>query len=114
LGDVNREKIRKYLSTLGEIREFFIGVIMTKNTVNENNEHKHTRNSFFLEELAALLKKYNAEIEADDHYQGYPECGQDIRITIDFPDDEVVFDRWIDPNSCEKKNQEEIQKIKEC
>ena len=67
-----------------------------------------------MEELAALLKKYNAEMEADDHYTGYPECGQDIRITVEFADDEIEFDRWIDTKICEEKNQEELRKMKEC
>ena len=39
----------------------------------------------FRAELAALLRKWDAEIEADDHYQGYPECGQDIRIEVHIP-----------------------------
>jgi hypothetical protein len=33
-------------------------------------------------ELRTLLLKYNAEIEAEDHYPGYPECGEDIRMTV--------------------------------
>jgi hypothetical protein len=36
----------------------------------------------FIAELKALLKKYNAEISAEDHYQGYPECGEDIYMTV--------------------------------
>ena len=39
----------------------------------------------FTMELKALLKKYDAEISAEDHYQGYPECGEDIRITVTIP-----------------------------
>ena len=35
----------------------------------------------FRAELKALLKKYDAELEADDHWIGYAECGEDIRIT---------------------------------
>lgn len=53
-------------------------------------------------------------MEADDHYTGYPECGQDIRITVEFADDEIEFDRWIDTKICEEKNQEELRKMKEC
>ena len=37
----------------------------------------------FMYELKALLKKYNAELSAKDHYQGYPECGEDVRMTVD-------------------------------
>ena len=36
----------------------------------------------FKKELAELLRKYNANIEAKDHYQGYPECGEDIRMEV--------------------------------
>ena len=35
----------------------------------------------FLADLQALLDKNGAEIEAKDHYQGYPECGEDVRMT---------------------------------
>ncbi len=40
----------------------------------------------FKADLSALLTKYNAVIEAEDVYQGYSECGEDIQISI-----------WIDP-----------------
>ena len=40
----------------------------------------------FKRELAVLLKKYNAELSCEDHYRGYPECGSDIRITVEFND----------------------------
>ena len=40
----------------------------------------------FKADLSALLKKYNAVIEAEDEYQGYSECGEDIQISV-----------WIDP-----------------
>lgn len=36
----------------------------------------------FKKELADLLSKYNATIEAKDHYQGYAECGEDVRMTV--------------------------------
>ena len=39
----------------------------------------------FRAELQALLDKYNATLEAKDHYQGYPECGEDIRMIVDIP-----------------------------
>ena len=41
----------------------------------------------FLAELTALLRKWGAELEAKDHYLGYPECGEDIRITAWIPAD---------------------------
>lgn len=39
----------------------------------------------FRAELQALLDKYGADLEAEDHYPGYPECGQDIRMTATVP-----------------------------
>lgn len=45
------------------------------------DETKH----LFMCEFTALLVKWNADISADDHYRGYPECGQDIRIEISIP-----------------------------
>ena len=39
----------------------------------------------FRTELEELLKKWNATIETEDHYQGYAECGQDIRMTVTIP-----------------------------
>ena len=41
----------------------------------------------FREELIALLVKYDCYLEAKDHWEGYPECGQDVRITVDFAQD---------------------------
>lgn len=39
----------------------------------------------FIEDLKSLLKKYNAEIGAEDHWMGYAECGRDIRMTVCIP-----------------------------
>lgn len=44
----------------------------------------------FKAELVALLTKYStpdtkASIVAEDHYQGYPECGSDVRMTVNIP-----------------------------
>ena len=44
----------------------------------------------FRTDLAALLAKYSngadrAEIESEDHFSGYAECGEDIRITASIP-----------------------------
>lgn len=39
----------------------------------------------FRAELQALLDRYGAEIEAKDHYRGYPECGEDVRMTVVIP-----------------------------
>ncbi len=39
----------------------------------------------FRADLLALLAKYDAGLTAQDHYQGYPECGKDIRMTVTIP-----------------------------
>lgn len=39
----------------------------------------------FRAELLALLRKYDAELEAKDHWQGYAECGSDVRMTVTIP-----------------------------
>ncbi len=39
----------------------------------------------FKEEFAALLKKYGAEITCENHWQGYAECGEDVRMTVTIP-----------------------------
>lgn len=49
----------------------------------KDKENKRQR---FLEELHALLKTYGAGINATNHWQGYPECGQDIRMEVEFND----------------------------
>jgi hypothetical protein len=48
-------------------------------------ETKEQVEQSFRTELQALLDKYNAELDADDHWQGYPECGEDIRMTVTIP-----------------------------
>lgn len=39
----------------------------------------------FKAELQTLLDKYNAELEAKDHWEGYSETGEDVRMTVDIP-----------------------------
>lgn len=39
----------------------------------------------FEAELQALLNKWGANISADDHYQGWAECGEDIRMQVEIP-----------------------------
>lgn len=56
----------------------------------------------FVRELQEVLNKYNADIMVDDHWTGYAECGQDIRMTVSFGDctvDEVDLGGWVDGNS---------------
>lgn len=37
----------------------------------------------FITKLKTLLHEYDAVLSAKDHYQGYPECGEDVRMTVD-------------------------------
>ena len=65
----------------------------------------HIRDKF-LEDLLALLDKYKAEITCADHFQGYPECGQDLRITIEFDDwnvKDIEFRDFIDIITIKKR-----------
>jgi hypothetical protein len=39
----------------------------------------------FKAELQALLDKYGAELSARDTWEGYPECGEDVRMHVDVP-----------------------------
>lgn len=39
----------------------------------------------FRKEIKEFLKSWGAEVTAEDHYSGYPECGEDIRITVSIP-----------------------------
>jgi len=53
----------------------------------------------FLNDLKALLSEYNAEIVAEDHWAGYAECGQDIRMTVEFEDcgmEDLDLGRYVD------------------
>lgn len=44
------------------------------------------RRNEFCTELLQLLDKYKCHIQAKDHWQGYAECGQDVRMTVEFDD----------------------------
>lgn len=39
----------------------------------------------FKTELQALLDRYGADLEAEDQWQGYAECGEDVRMTVNVP-----------------------------
>jgi hypothetical protein len=39
----------------------------------------------FRTELSALLYRFGARLNAEDHWQGYAECGEDVRITVELP-----------------------------
>lgn len=46
----------------------------------------------FKAELSALLAKYGAVLSAKDHYEGYPECGEDVRITVELQEPYIDID----------------------
>jgi len=46
----------------------------------------------FKAELSALLAKYDAVLSAKDHYEGYPECGEDVRITVELKEPCIDID----------------------
>ena len=57
----------------------------------------------FLKELGELLEKYAVKLTADDHWIGYPECGEDIRIGTDFEDysiEDIDFGQKITSGKC--------------
>ena len=39
----------------------------------------------FMDDLQHLLVKWGAELTAKDHWGGYPECGEDVRMTVTVP-----------------------------
>jgi len=39
----------------------------------------------FKAELHALLKKWDAELSTEDHWKGFAECGEDVRMTVHIP-----------------------------
>lgn len=48
-------------------------------------ETKEQVKEAFLRDLKALLSRYGAELETEDHWQGHPECGEDVRMTVTIP-----------------------------
>ena len=54
----------------------------------------------FRADLQILLDKYNAELEASDHYIGYAECGEDIRMTVSIPavydENHDIVSEWVE------------------
>jgi hypothetical protein len=40
----------------------------------------------FMFELTALLEKYECNLSAKDHWTGYAECGEDVRMEVEFED----------------------------
>ena len=66
----------------------------------------------FLRELKEILTRYEVELTSEDHYPGYPECGEDIRIeayaSSDYSVDEeglginLDFGRCVDVNKIQE------------
>jgi len=42
------------------------------------------RREEFLSDLQEVLVRHRVTLSADDHFQGYAECGEDIYITAEF------------------------------
>lgn len=60
-----------------------------------------TIQDLFEKELSDLLRKYDAHLSSEDHYRGYPECGEDIRITVEFEDyniEDIDLGQYFYPN----------------
>lgn len=58
---------------------------LNNNLVDILTQTKEDVELSFRADLKALLAKYNADIEASDHYSGYPECGEDIKMIVNIP-----------------------------
>lgn len=43
--------------------------------------------ALFLSELRALLNRWGATMGARDHWEGFAECGENVRITVEFDRD---------------------------
>lgn len=54
----------------------------------------------FKAKLAELLDEYDAEISYEDEWMGYPECGEDIQITV-FIGSKLIDSKYI-PSEEEK------------
>lgn len=57
---------------------------MTKEEFDQHSEERRKTEleEVFLSDLRALMRKHHVNsIVAEDHYQEYPECGEDIRMT---------------------------------
>jgi len=53
-------------------------------TDQEEQEWKDRLAEEFKAELRELMKKHGVDrILAEDHWQGYPECGEDVRMTVE-------------------------------
>ena len=66
----------------------------------------------FLQDLEALLSQHGVELKAEDHYPGYPGCGQDIRIeAYACPDYDNCNGEGIDIDFGDEVSVEKIHKI---
>lgn len=58
----------------------------------------------FTAELKILIEKYGVEFVSSDHYTGYAECGEDVRIVAEFKDwklGDIDFGQCINEKSFE-------------
>lgn len=54
------------------------------------------RREEFKSELNELLKKYRCDIYASDEWEGYPECGEDIQIRVEFDYNTNIGDEYLE------------------
>lgn len=53
-------------------------------TENEECIFGVNRQKSFIKGLKDLLIEHHATLSTDDHFEGYPECGMDVRMTVEF------------------------------
>jgi len=58
------------------------------------DESEQTRR--FVAALKQLLSDWNVVLSAKDHYEGYAEAGEDVRITAEFERFDVDLGRYFD------------------
>jgi hypothetical protein len=65
------------------------GLIWNGMSETEYEQWKASLKDAFLSDLREVMRKHGVEsITADDHFQGYAECGEDIRMTVEISHDE--------------------------
>lgn len=47
--------------------------------------HSHMYKTDFIADLTALLERHEAELTARDEWEGYSECGEDVRMRVYIP-----------------------------
>ena len=56
----------------------------------------------FMKDLRDIMIKHNVEITADDEWEGYAECGQDIQINIETSIKSIPIGNYITPDILER------------